>query len=63
MVLPGPLDLAVPVLALGQQDKVRGTGQVSPAAALPITASQAAAWMLLLVLPPAHEDAVPLRLL
>lgn len=57
----GPLDQAVPMLALGQQDRARGDGQVSPAAALPIAAPWAAAWMLLLVLPPAHEDdAVPL---
>lgn len=60
-VPPGPLDLAVLVLALGQQDRARGAGQVSSAAALPVAAPWAAAWMLLLVLPPAHEDdAVPL---
>lgn len=57
----GPLDLVVPVLALGQQDRGKDTGWVSPAAALPIAAPLAAAWSLMLVLAPAHEDdAVPL---
>lgn len=59
----GPLDLAVLLLALGQQDRARDTGQVTPPAALPVATPWAAAWLLLLllVLPPAREDdAVPL---